>query len=263
MEKAIDICPQGRRIRYMRMMRLKGVGFATRLTWRWWATWIVLGGCAWLGASDRALPGTNSASSREAKPAAVTAVATDDVKSLFDGKSLQGWRKTSFSGSGEVEVKDGQIILEAGNDLTGVNWTNELPRSNYEVTLEAMRVDGSDFFCALTFPVKQDPCTLVVGGWGGGVVGLSSLDGSDASENETTSFTSFKNGQWYRIRLRVTDAKIEAWIDDKKVADVKLAGRRISIRIEVEASKPFGIATWRTTGAIRNIKMRLVGEGRP
>ena len=38
----------------------------------------------------------------------------------------------------------------------------------------------------------------------GGVVGLSSIGGFDASENETTQFVEFKNGQWYKIRLRVT-----------------------------------------------------------
>jgi hypothetical protein len=190
------------------------------------------------------------------KAAEGSAVSEGDVKSLFDGKSLQGWKKSDFAGTGEVEVKDGQIILDTGNDMTGITWTNELPLINYEVTLEAMRVDGSDFFCGLTFPVNKDPCSLIIGGWGGGVVGLSSIDGSDASENETTTFTSFKNGQWYRIKLRVTEPKIEAWIDDKKVVDVKITGRRLSIRIEVEASKPFGFATWRTTGALRNIKLR-------
>jgi hypothetical protein len=195
---------------------------------------------------------------KDGKPRETVAAAASESRSLFDGKTLQGWKKSDFAGSGEVEIKDGQIILGTGNDMTGITWTNDLPRNNYEVTLEAMRVDGSDFFCGFTFPVKQDPCSLIVGGWGGGVVGLSSIDGSDASENETTTFTSFKAGQWYRIKLRVTDPKIEAWIDDKKVVDLKLEGRRLSIRIEVESSKPFGFATWRTTGALRNLNLRTI-----
>ena len=58
--------------------------------------------------------------------------------------------------------------------MTGITWTNEVPTNNYEISLEAMRVEGSDFFCALTFPVGNDPCSFIVGGWGGGVVGLSS-----------------------------------------------------------------------------------------
>jgi hypothetical protein len=117
-------------------------------------------------------------------------------------------------------------------------------------------VDGSDFFCGLTFPVKEDPCTLILGGWGGSLVGLSSLDGMDASENETTTIVSFQNQRWYRVRLRVTAAKIEAWLDSQKIIDANITDRKISIRWECEPCKPFGIATWRTTGAVRDIRIR-------
>ena len=140
--------------------------------------------------------------------------------------------------------------------MTGVTWTNDIPRMDFEVELEAMRVDGSDFFCALTFPVRNDPCSLIVGGWGGGVVGLSSLDGQDASSNETTKYLNFENGRWYNIRLRVKPKSIQAWIDNDKVVDVVTTGHKMSIRSEVELSVPFGIATWSTTGALRNIRVR-------
>jgi hypothetical protein len=140
--------------------------------------------------------------------------------------------------------------------MTGITWTNDIPRINFEVELEAMRVDGSDFFCGLTFPVGQSPCSLIIGGWGGGVVGISSLDGEDAANNETTKYMSFENGRWYIIRLRVMPTTIQAWIDGDKVVDVVTTGRKISIRSEVELSVPFGIATWSTTGAIRNLRLR-------
>jgi hypothetical protein len=154
-----------------------------------------------------------------------------------------------------VTVKDGKITLEAGQ-MTGITWTNDLPRMNYEISLEAMRVEGSDFFCGLTFPVGKAPCSLIVGGWGGGVVGLSSLDGQDAANNETTRYMNFQTGRWYLIRLRVTDTKIEAWIDADKVVDIGTADRTISIRLEVEESKPLGIATWSTAAALRDLKLR-------
>jgi len=177
---------------------------------------------------------------------------------LFNGKTLDGWKKTKFGGEGDVLIKDGQLILESGVDLTGVTWTkkDKLPLTNYEVYIEAKRVDGSDFFCGLTFPVKKKPCSLIVGGWGGGVCGLSSIDGGDASENETTTYKSFKKGQWYKIRLRVTDKRIEAWIDGKQIVDQDIVKRKIDIRIEVELSKPFGLATWQTTAAIRKLQVR-------
>ena len=154
-----------------------------------------------------------------------------------------------------MKVEDGRLILGSGV-MTGVTWTNELPRTNYEVSCEAMRVDGSDFFCALTFPVGEDPCSLIVGGWGGGVVGLSSLDGQDAANNDTTKYMTFENGRWFKIRLRVASGKIEAWIDNEQVVNVETKDRRLSIRVEVEPSQPLGFATWSTTGALRNIALR-------
>jgi hypothetical protein len=87
------------------------------------------------------------------------------------------------------------------------------------------------------------------------VVGLSSIDGMDASENETMTLKNFDKGRWYRIILRVTEQTIEAWIDNEKVVDFTIGDSALSIRPEVELSKPFGIASWRTTAAIRNIRL--------
>jgi hypothetical protein len=180
--------------------------------------------------------------------------------SLFDGKTLTQWKETDFGGKGEVEVlpdfKGSPALILGYGLMTGVTFTNEFPKMNYEISLEAMRVVGSDFFCGLTFPVGDNPCSLIVGGWGGGVVGLSSLNGSDASENETTKYMSFETGKWYRIRLRVEPDRISAWIEDEKVIDVETKDKKISVRLEVEASRPLGIASWSTKAALRNIKYR-------
>jgi hypothetical protein len=177
-------------------------------------------------------------------------------ESLFNGKTLGQWKITDFGGQGSVYVKDGSIFLEMGNDLTGITWTDPVVRTNYEISLEAMRVSGSDFFCGLTFPVGPNPCSLILGGWGGNICGLSNIDYYDAANNETTRVVNFEDGRWYNVRLRVTSDKIEAWLDEEKLVDVKIAGRHISIRPEVDLSQPLGIATWRTTGTIRNIQLR-------
>jgi sugar phosphate isomerase/epimerase len=176
---------------------------------------------------------------------------------IFDGKTLDGWKLPKFSGPGEVTVKDGSMILDQGNDLTGINYAGDIPRMNYEVSLEAMRMLGSDLFCALTFPYGKTCCTFVIGGWGGGLVGLSSINGDDASENETMQAMKFDNGRWYKIRVRVTPEKIEGWIDNDQVLDVETQGKNIGMRPgEIELSEPFGIATFRTQAAVREIKMR-------
>jgi len=179
-------------------------------------------------------------------------------KDLFDGKTLAGWKSPQFGGEGKVVVRDGMIVMEQGRMMTGIVWTGRVIRNNYELTLEGMRLAGSDFFCTTTFPVGDDPCSLVVGGWGGMLVGLSNVDGSDASENETTTTMTFKENQWYKVRIRVTDAAIEAWIDDKQMINQPRAEHKFDIRIECELCRPLGICTWDSTGAVRNIRVRAL-----
>ncbi|MCX7014624.1 MAG: DUF1080 domain-containing protein [Candidatus Sumerlaeota bacterium] len=181
-------------------------------------------------------------------------------RSLFDGKTLDGWKVTEFGGNEEaVAVEDGAIVLDVGaGDLNGVTYTRPTPTMNYEVELQAMRVDGTDFFCGLTFPVNDSCCTLIVGGWGGSLIGISSFDGLDASENETTTYRNFDNDYWYRIRLRATPDRIEAWIGDEKAVDAHPGGREIAVRGEVDLSQPFGLAAWNTKAALRNIRVRTL-----
>jgi hypothetical protein len=182
-------------------------------------------------------------------------------KKLFDGKSLEGW-KSSFAGDGgKVLVKDGAIVMEKGKKITGVTYAGkDFPKTDYEVVLEGKRIEGRDFFCTATFPVGDEFCSLVVGGWGGMLTGISSINGSDASENETTSSMEFKDDKWYTVRIRVSEKKVECWIGDDKVADVERKGRRFSTRIECEDCQPFGLATWDTVGAVRDIRVRKLTE---
>jgi hypothetical protein len=194
----------------------------------------------------------------------VTLVAADDDgawRELFNGRTLEGWTATNFGGEGTVEIEAGRIVLGFGGDLTGITWKGPMPRFDYEVTLEARREEGNDFFCGLTFPVNDSYCSLILGGWGGTVVGLSSIDGMDASENQTSRLMNFDLNKWYAVRLKVTQHRIEAWIDGNRIVDQELAEHKISIRPEVELSRPFGFASWRTRAGVRSIAMRTIGAG--
>ena len=50
-------------------------------------------------------------------------------------------------------MEDGAIVL-GKVDLTGITGTGEFPKFNYELQMEAMRVEGSDFFAGITFPTR-------------------------------------------------------------------------------------------------------------
>lgn len=209
--------------------------------------------------------------------------------SLFDGKTLGSWKRTEFAAGGDVRIEPKfpkekgdrpAIVVGMGEALSGFNWAGDrrpttdggrptddgkqsplpqIPKTNYEIALEFMKVDGNDFACGLTFPVGDSFASLILGGWGGRVVGISSIDGQDASENQTTQGMDFEKNRWYKVRMRVTPEKLQAWVDDKQVIDQEIKGRKISQRHgEIAMSKPLGVATYRTTAAFREIRLRLL-----
>ena len=78
----------------------------------------------------------------------------------------------------------------------------------------------------------------------------------DASENQTSASREFKNNTWYQFRIRVTDEKIEVWIDKDQVVDQARKEHAFGLRIECDPCRPLGIATYDTVGAVRNIRLK-------
>ncbi len=180
---------------------------------------------------------------------------TEDAK-VIEFKENSSWKPSHFGGDGSVEMIDGVLKLGFGDPLTGVRWDGEFPKINYEVSLEGRRVGGFDFFCALTLPVNDQRFSVVLGGWGGSLVGISSIDGLDASSNETMQIRNFDKDRWYRIRARVTEPKITIWLDDEQIIELERAGRVLDVRSEMLESLPVGIAAFQSESEIRNFKVR-------
>jgi hypothetical protein len=193
-----------------------------------------------------------------------TAAGQGGWQSLFNGKSLEGWKVTDFGGEGEVKVEDGQIIMHMGQPLTGITIKDgeKIPTDNFEISLQAMKRKGDDFFCCLTFPVRDSHASFVIGGWAGTVIGLSSINGNDASENETTQYEKLDPNKWYTVRVRVADGKINCWLNDKQMVNVPLEGNRISTRIEVDPNRPLGICSYNTEAGLKDIKLRRIPDGK-
>src|SRR5262249_29841789 len=157
---------------------------------------------------------------------AVAAVVAQDKPPklvLFDGKTLEGWKPTDYSNGGEIKAEDGSIVMKVGRPMSGITCTRrDLPTPNYELTDQDERLTGRGCFAATRFAVGKSFITLVNGGWGGNVTGLSSLNGADASENETSTYVRYQDKTWYTFRIWVTDKAIRCWIDDKKVVDADI-----------------------------------------
>ncbi len=177
---------------------------------------------------------------------------------LFDGETLDGWGRCNYAGAGEIEVRgDGVLRIGRGEVLSGLRYTRPTPVLNYEVVMEARRVEGGDFFYCLTFPYREANASFVLGGWGGSVCGISSIDYMDAMENMTMSVRDFEGGRWYEVRLVVSDHRIQGFVDGERVVNINVENREVGMRFgEIEESVPFGLSTYRTTGEYRNLKLR-------
>jgi len=221
----------------------------------------VSGGLAWTTAQDEQSKGATAGVVKDSKEGDTSKA---QWKKLLPEKGLDGWESTNFGGEGGVKIEGGVLTMERGEPLTGVTKLGkDFPTENFEMRWSAQRVDGSDFFAGVTFPVGKEYCSLIAGGWGGGLVGISSIDGNDASENETASYRNFKNEQWYRFRVRVDAQNITVWLDEEQILEVPRGNRKFSVRAEVMRSRPLGYCVFQSKVSVKDWEYRtLEGVGK-
>ena len=166
----------------------------------------------------------------------------------------------------EEAKKAGVLVLERGEPFTVVRYEGKAPLllDEYEISWEAARLEGNDFFASLTFPVgsKEKCATFVTGGWGGWTTGVSSIGHQFANENETSGSMEFATGQWYAFILQVNTQCLRGLIDGKEQFKVGLKGKAIDMHpSEITKSMPLGFASYSTRGAVRNVRVRPLKAG--
>ena len=192
-----------------------------------------------------------------------------ETQKLFNGKDLTGWQRISFEKAGEVRaLENGIIECNDGDPLSGIVYTNNLPATmNYELSLEAKRVEGADFFVALTIPVEENFCTVIIGGWGGSLCGVSCIDGKDAGLNKWSKDVKFKNDTWYKLRVRVTSGVLQVFLnEDLYKARIEYGEpERLSLRERgnIHLCTPLGLATYYTKAHWRNFTLTRITEFNP
>jgi hypothetical protein len=179
---------------------------------------------------------------------------------LLSDEFAPAWRASGISEEGKVSVRDGEIALHPGQPMTGARfdaWQSaNLPLTRYTIEYEAMRVAGNDFFGTVTFPVNDAHVSLVVGGWGGTLVGISSIDDMDANENSTRGNAYFENNRWHKVRIEVRDDDLRAWINGKLFVNVSTKGHQLGLRAgDIGKCAPFGFASYATQSRLRNVRI--------
>jgi hypothetical protein len=180
---------------------------------------------------------------------------------LLSDEFASSWKAAGMAEEGVISIKDGEISMQPGQPMTGVRFdpweAADLPLTRYAIEFEAMRVEGNDFFGTVTFPVNETHVSLIIGGWGGTLVGISSLDDLDASENTTTGNAFFKNHEWHQVRVEVRDDDLRVWIRGKLFVNVSIKGRKLGLRAgEIEKCAPFGFTTYATWARVRSVVVR-------
>jgi hypothetical protein len=177
---------------------------------------------------------------------------------LFSATQIERWREASMFQSGGVGRETDGFTIKEGSPMSGIvfpMWLEDgMPVADYAIDYEALRAGGRDFFGSATFPVRNERTfvTFVLGGWGGSQVGLSCIDGYDASENSTGSSQHLEDGRWYHVRIEVRPKEITVLLDGRPIIRANIAGRDLGLRAgEIDRCVPFGFATYGTTGRIR------------
>lgn len=179
-------------------------------------------------------------------------------------RTADAWRiveNDPFDSHGKVEFLPGDepgtlfLKLAAGSPGTGVSYRGPVPRIDYRIEAEARRSGGEDFFYGLTFPIHDQHASLIIGGWSGGVTGISNLDGNSAVENATTGYQPFETGRWYSIGLEVSHKRIAATIDGKPILEIRTGDYQYSVWPQQQSMIPLGIATWKTSAEIRRLSL--------
>jgi hypothetical protein len=176
------------------------------------------------------------------------------------------WKIMENGLEGKFSLENGLLTISRTDGVNGVGYVGSraVPTVNYELSWEARRTTGGDFFSAATFPVrKMETCaTFINGGWGGSITGVSDLNRMSANENNTTTIVNYEDGKWYRFRVQVTNEMLVAYVDDKKVVNTNITEKEISLRPgDIEYCAPLGFATYGSSGEIRNMQIRNLKPG--
>lgn len=163
-----------------------------------------------------------------------------------------------FKEGGQVELKDGTLTLPIGTPGTGVVANFEVPTIDYELAFEVRRTAGTDFFCGMTFPFERQHATLILGGWGGKTAGISNVNRFSAIENSTSTTVHFENDRWYKVRFRVTEEQIECFLDGKSLFWLDPLDKKLETWWEQRPMEPLGFASWKSTGQIRNLRIKAL-----
>ena len=177
----------------------------------------------------------------------------DGYVSLFDGETLTGWHKNpqpiGHGTGGLWTVEDGAICGEqdppaSGNG--GILLTDQ-KFGDFELLLDMKPDWGPDSGLFIRSNDQGQCIQMMVDYHEDGSVGHLYGEGT---------------GGWsarpFDLNGTYDDGEAAGEGDDKRIVNLETTGKKIGIRADIDASKPFGFASYQTRAALRDIRLKEV-----
>ncbi len=148
---------------------------------------------------------------------------------LFNGKTLDGWKvaeNTPGDGpAGEARAAEGQIELHCSpqQHWTSLVWQGEMPTADYDLYYDVKCTDTDWGTAPVDFPVGQSQLRADANYYRKFSVRGKSFVKGDRNEWFGVGGIPFVLGIWHHVQFRVTEKRVQAWLDGRKVADISLA----------------------------------------
>ncbi len=197
----------------------------------------------------------------------VALTGTTDWTSLFDGKTMNGWRLMAVHGGngGVWEVKDGALVGDQEKDHKGGLIGTEKKYGDFEIELEfkadlpvdtglflRTREDGMGY--QITIDYRKD-----------GTVGslYAPAEGGFIQINKLWEKAFKKNG-WNKLRARIEGqpAHVRSWLNDKKMIDFTDSRERFPSEGYIGLQVHGGEGSWGEKSKVRyrNIRIREIAK---
>ncbi|MBK8099393.1 MAG: DUF1080 domain-containing protein [Planctomycetes bacterium] len=195
-----------------------------------------------------------------------TPTAASDWISLFDGKTLAGWRQ--LNGTATYAVVDGAIVGTTSKGSPNSFLCSEQFFGDFELELEVKLLDdelnSGIQIRSHSYPTYQDrrvhgyQVEVSTNGEAGFVYDEARRGWLTHDRDDPRARAAFQNGAWNRYRIVCVGPVIRTWINDVPIADLRddwSPAGFIGLQVHSVAGDP----NWRV--AWRNLRIRAVGDG--
>lgn len=147
----------------------------------------------------------------------------EEWRSLFDGKSLEGWEK--HGGAAEYAVEDGAIVGHSVPNTRNSFLCTKERFQDFELTFEVKVDDALNSGVQVRSNIQGDdvvfgPQVEIAAGPGSAGFIYGESTGRGWISPDVKSLDVFKNGQWNAYRVVCQGASIKTWINGQPVADL-------------------------------------------